>query len=57
MENPTTTQPVIPNEPQDERAEWITPAITDYDIEEATLSNLFISQVNTDGGIYPTSYS
>ncbi len=40
MKNPTTTQPAIPNEPQDERAEWITPAITDYDIEEATLATI-----------------
>jgi hypothetical protein len=39
MKNPTTTQPAIPTEPQDERAEWITPAITDYDIEEATLNS------------------
>jgi hypothetical protein len=38
MRSPSTTQPAIPNEPQDERAEWITPAITDYDIEESTLS-------------------
>lgn len=39
MENPTTTQPATPSEPEDERAEWITPAITDYDIEETTLSS------------------
>jgi hypothetical protein len=50
MENPTTTQPATPNELEDERTEWITPAITDYDIEEATLSGVI--GTGTDNTFY-----
>ena len=37
MEN-KTVPPTVHHAPKDERAEWITPAIVDYDIEEATRS-------------------
>ncbi|MBI4789685.1 MAG: hypothetical protein HY782_21860 [Chloroflexi bacterium] len=36
-------------EAQDERAEWVTPAITDYDVEEATLSGPFFPLAPLDG--------
>jgi hypothetical protein len=49
MDNPTTTKPATPNESQDKRAEWITPAITDYDIDEATLAGPPTHAPNTDG--------
>ena len=39
MEN-KTNQPAPQDEPKDERAEWITPAIADYDIKEATLTTV-----------------
>lgn len=52
MKNPVPSQPVAPKEPQDERAEWITPSVTDYDIEEATLSK--VSGTGLDG---PAHYS
>ncbi len=37
-------------EPQDERAEWISPAIADYDVQEATRSGSFPG--NLDGAGY-----
>jgi hypothetical protein len=39
VENETihqTEQNESRNEPKDERADWVTPVIVDYDIEEAT---------------------
>lgn len=38
MEN-KTVPPAVHHESLDKRAEWITPAIVDYDIEEATRNN------------------
>lgn len=38
MEN-KTVPPIVHHAPKDERAEWITPTIVDYDIEEAIHSS------------------
>ena len=47
METKTTQQTT---KLQDERAEWLTPAITDYKIEEATLNGN--TGVGSDNLIY-----
>lgn len=49
MENKTVL-PTVHHELKDKRTEWITPAIVDYDIEEATRVTLAGS--GSDGGIY-----
>lgn len=51
MENPIP-QPAVQQEPKDERAEWVTPTVTDYDIEEATLSNHPSPPGSFDGTTY-----
>lgn len=47
-----TVPPIVCHEPKDNRSEWITPAVVDYSIEEATLLTLAGS-----GGDGPSSYS
>lgn len=46
MEN-KTVPPAVNRESMDNRAEWTTPAIVDYDIEEATRG--FLSTSTVDG--------
>jgi hypothetical protein len=49
MEN-KTVPPAVPHAPKDERAAWITPAIVDYDIEEATRSDFAGAGID---GLFP----
>lgn len=49
MENKTVS-PTVHHELKDNRAEWVTPAIVDYDIEEATRA--FPIGIGADAGIY-----
>ncbi len=51
MEN-KIVPPITHHEPKDNRAEWVTPAIVDYDIEVAT--RLTFAGTGGDG---PSSYS
>ena len=49
MEN-KTVPPTVHYELKDKRTEWITPAIADYDIEEATRAT--VAGIGGDGGFY-----
>ena len=54
MEN-KTVPPTVHHELKDKRAEWITPAIVDYDIEEVT--RLDFAGPGTDGILPNQAYS